>query len=181
MARIYTRTGDKGETGLFGGVRLHKDAIRIQAYGTIDELNAVLGLVRSELIDEELDSQLQEIQNDLFTLGADLATIRYDAKISRINMDQVSGLESVIDRFEKELPPLTSFILPGGSRAGALMHFARTVARRGEREIVTLARNEQVNDAILPYVNRLSDLLFVLARIANHRQKKPETQWHGKS
>jgi len=181
MSRIYTRTGDKGETGLFGGGRVPKDSVRVEAYGSVDELNSVLGVLRSFVADKELDSILREIQNDLFVVGGDLATIRKDQKIAHTSAERVLELERTIDRYERELPPLSSFIFPGGSITGAVLHFARAVTRRAERQIVRLARSEEINDQIIPYINRLSDLLFVLARAANRRDKKPEVEWHSES
>ena len=181
MARIYTKTGDKGETGLVGGNRVSKDSIRVDAYGSVDELNSVLGLARSFLVDNDLDSLLQELQNDLFTAGADLATVKNDKNRSRITNERVLELERSIDKYQEELPPLKAFVLPGGGNAGASLHLARAVARRAERRIVKLGKSEKINDQLIPYINRLSDLLFVLARVANHRQKSVEIQWHTKS
>jgi len=178
VARIYTRTGDKGETGLFGGGRVPKDSVRVEAYGSVDELNSVLGVVRSFVMDKELDSILHEVQNDLFVVGGDLATIKKDQKITRITAERVLELEAIIDKYEGELPPLKSFILPSGGAAGASLHFARAVTRRAERQIVRLARSEEISDQLIPYINRLSDLLFVLARIANRRDGKSEVEWH---
>jgi cob(I)alamin adenosyltransferase len=179
-ARIYTRTGDKGETGLVGGGRVPKDSIRVEAYGSVDEINSALGLVRSALSDVEIDLVLEELQKDLFVAGADLAGDRKGQQIPRVTKERVNELEKIIDRFESELPPLREFILPGGSRAGSSLHFARAVARRAERRIVTLSRKEDINDQMIPYVNRLSDLLFVLARVVNQREKQPEVKWHGR-
>lgn len=178
MARIYTRTGDRGETGLLGGNRVPKDSIRVEAYGSMDELNSVLGLARSFLIDIELDSVLRQLQNDLFTASADLATLKNDQRIPHITHEHVLELERTIDKYQEELPPLKTFILPGGGNAGAVLHFARAVARRAERRIIKLGKSEKINDQMIPYFNRLSDLLFVLARVANHRQNNLEIQWH---
>ncbi|HUO42078.1 MAG TPA: cob(I)yrinic acid a,c-diamide adenosyltransferase [Methylomirabilota bacterium] len=179
-ARIYTRTGDKGETGLFGGVRVPKDSTRVEAYGSVDETNSALGLVRSVLSDPEIDLVLQELQKDLFAAGADLANAQKGKEMSRITAERVSELERIIDRFESELPPLRAFILPGGCRTGASLHFARAVARRAERRIVTLSRKEEIDEQLIPFINRLSDLLFVLARVVNHREKRIEVEWHGR-
>jgi cob(I)alamin adenosyltransferase len=180
LARIYTRTGDKGETGLVGGARVSKDSLRVDAYGCVDELNSVLGVVRAFLNDQDLDNLLGEIQSDLFVVGADLASVPEPRRrsIPRISKEKVGAMEKSIDKFEAELSPLKSFILPGGGVAGSLLHNARTVARRAERRIVTLSKMEPVNDQLLPYMNRLSDLLFVMARVANRRENKPETEWH---
>jgi cob(I)alamin adenosyltransferase len=180
LPRIYTRTGDKGETGLVGGGRVPKDSVRVEAYGSVDEVNSVLGLARSLQSDTEIDSVLEELQRDLFIAGADLAGDGKDLGVPRITKTRVLELEEIIDRFESELPALQVFILPGGGRGGATLHFARTVARRAERRIVTLSRTENINDQLIPYINRLSDLLFVLARATNHREKRTEIKWHGK-
>ncbi|MER3522887.1 MAG: ATP:cob(I)alamin adenosyltransferase [Ignavibacteria bacterium] len=177
--KIYTKTGDKGDTSLFGGQRVPKDALRIEAYGTVDELNSVLGIVRADNHDEQFDEILEEIQNELFDLGADLATPRsVPAKaITRIEARHAARLEKVIDKLETELKPLRTFILPGGSPVAARLHFARTVCRRAERAVVRLSRNEDIGQAVTVYLNRLSDLLFVLARCANHRAGIPEMKW----
>lgn len=179
MARIYTRTGDKGETGLVGGARTSKDSLRVHAYGDIDELNSVLGLVEASSDDEELNSLLERLQRDLFTAGADLASpAKKSNDVQRITADMVVQLENAIDKFQENLPPLKAFILPGGGHTGALLHFARCVARRAERSIVTLSKAERVNENMIPYINRLSDLLFVMARVANHREARAELEWH---
>jgi len=179
LARIYTRTGDKGETGLVGGARVPKDSVRVEAYGNVDELNSTLGVVRTFLNDRELDALLGELQNDLFVVGADLATVPGAKRnLPRISKDKITSMERTIDKFESELRPLKSFILPGGGIAGSLLHNARTVARRAERRIVALGKSETINEDIVPFVNRLSDLLFVMARVANHRENKAETEWH---
>ncbi len=179
MVRIYTRTGDKGETGLIGGVRVRKDSLRVQAYGEIDELNSVLGVVRSFLNDVELDKLIQDLQRDLFVLGADLATPSGVRRIvPRITQERISELERRIDSLEEELPSLTAFILPSGNQAGSFLHFARTVARRAERVIVLLSAKEELNEQVVPYINRFSDLLFVIARVNNHRNSVKEFEWH---
>lgn len=180
MARIYTRTGDRGETGLVGGTRIPKDSIRVDAYGSMDELNSVLGLAKSFVTDTELDSLLRELQNDLFIAGSDLASVKSDQNVPRITSERILELERIIDKYEEELPPLKVFILPGGTNAGAALHFARSVARRAERRIITLGRTDKINDQLIPYINRLSDLLFVLARVINYRQRTVEVQWHSK-
>lgn len=180
--RIYTRTGDGGETGLFGGRRVSKDSLRVEAYGSIDELNAVIGVVRALKCGREVDAALEGIQRDLFTLGADLAT-PLDAegadKIPRIRDEDAARLEREIDSVQEKLPELTSFILPGGSPAGAHLHFARSVCRRAERRVISLSRVERINTPIIPYLNRLSDLLFVLARHANKISGEGEVLWKG--
>jgi cob(I)alamin adenosyltransferase len=182
LARIYTRTGDKGETGLIGGARVSKDSLRVEAYGNVDELNSVLGIARAFLNDKELGDLLVEIQNDLFIVGADLASTGNASQrnVPRISSEKVVAMERTIDKFEAELSALKAFILPGGGVAGSLLHNARTVARRAERRIVTLGKEEAINEQLVPYMNRLSDLLFVMARVANRREHKPETEWHSK-
>ncbi len=151
----------------------------MQAYGNVDELNSVLGLARSLLNDKELDSILEGLQQDLFVAGADLAsTSEATRKVPRITKERIEELERTIDKLQEELPPLKAFILPGGGQAGSMLHFSRTVARRAERSIVTLSKAEKISEQMVPYINRLSDLLFVLARVANHREGKREVEWH---
>jgi cob(I)alamin adenosyltransferase len=177
--KIYTRTGDAGETSLFDGTRVKKDDPRVDAYGEVDELNAWLGLVRASAVDAQLDAELAHIQRDLFALGAQLAdpADRIAPRVAKVMLADadVSRLESLIDRLEAELPPLRRFILAGGTPAGAALHVARTVCRRAERRMVALT--PPVDPVLLRYVNRLSDLLFVLARVVNHRGGVPETEW----
>ncbi|HEV3343201.1 MAG TPA: cob(I)yrinic acid a,c-diamide adenosyltransferase, partial [Pirellulales bacterium] len=166
--KIYTKTGDAGETGLFGGPRVFKDDPRVEAYGDVDELNAVLGLVRCEAIESRIDQLLARIQNELFDLGAELASPEPDrVGTKRVATAQVGALESAIDEYEAGLPPLKTFILPGGVRAAALLHLARTVCRRAERRVVALGRREPISAEVVIYLNRLSDLLFVLSRAVN--------------
>jgi cob(I)alamin adenosyltransferase len=177
--KIYTRTGDAGDTSLYGGDRRRKDDARVDAYGEVDELNAWLGLARATPLDPALGAELEIIQRDLFALGAQLADIG-DALAPRVTKAvvddaHVERLEQLIDRFDAELPPLRRFILAGGSPAGAALHVARTVCRRAERRIVGL--EPPVDPVLVRYVNRLSDLLFVLARVANHRAGAEETEW----
>jgi cob(I)alamin adenosyltransferase len=177
--KIYTKTGDSGETALFGGQRVAKDALRIDAYGTVDELNAFLGLAVRHCTSPDIRSRLQRVQGELFQVGADLAT-PLDAKtsyITRLDDQPARRLEEEIDEWQELLPPLTSFILPGGSQPGAELHIARTICRRAERRTVSLARAEAINEQVIIYLNRLSDWLFVLARLVNHRQNTPETPW----
>jgi cob(I)alamin adenosyltransferase len=179
LARIYTRTGDKGETGLTGGARVSKDARRVRAYGDIDELNSVLGLARAGSKDEEIASTLEMVQRDLFTVGADLASPKQEGHdVPRIGKDMVMRLERTIDTFQERLPILKVFILPGGGETAALLHFARSVARRAERNIVALSETEPISEDMVPYVNRLSDLLFVMARFSNQLEGRKETEWH---
>jgi cob(I)alamin adenosyltransferase len=177
--KIYTTTGDKGETGLFGGDRVPKDSPRIDAYGAVDELNSLIGIVRALRPNKKIDGVLQRVQSDLFVLGADLATRKASKRslIPRISSLHVISLEKTIDAFQLSLRPLKSFILPGGTVAASCLHYARTVCRRAERSTVRLSRTEDVNENVLVYLNRLSDLLFVLARFANHSAKKKETEW----
>lgn len=171
LSRIYTKSGDGGETGLGDGTRVPKDSARVTAYGEVDELNSVLGLLRSSCPDALESALLQGIQNDLFDVGGDLcfphAENEQPGKFLRVTATQVERLERAIDRLNEKLEPLRSFVLPGGSPAAAWLHLARTVCRRAERTVVTLARSEPVNPQVVIYLNRLSDLLFVLARVAN--------------
>jgi cob(I)alamin adenosyltransferase len=177
--KIYTRTGDAGETSLFGGTRVHKHDPRVDAYGEIDELNAWLGLARASRIDPDLDEAMIRIQQDLFALGAQLAdpADRLAPRVTKAALgdEDIARLEALIDRLELDLPPLRRFILAGGSPAGAALHVARTVCRRAERRMTAL--QPAVDPLLLRYVNRLSDLLFVLARTVNHRGGVPETEW----
>ena len=181
--KIYTKTGDAGETGLYGGIRVPKDSVRIEACGTVDELNACIGFVRSQIQDSEIDAILHRIQNELFDLGADLATLETHPKAAtlRIPPTLTPELEREVDRFEGQLPALKNFILPGGSTGGAAIHLARTVCRRAERCVVRLAESETVNPEVLIYLNRLSDLLFMLARIVNHRLGESEPLWESQT
>jgi cob(I)alamin adenosyltransferase len=177
--KIYTKTGDKGETSLFGGQRVPKDALRIEAYGTVDELNSVLGVVRAERPISAIDEILSGVQHLLFVLGADLATPRSveAVRVRRIESADAGRLEEWIDELDAQLEPLKSFILPGGSLAAARIHFARTVCRRAERVVVRLSRQEDIGDEVEMFLNRLSDLLFVLARFANYAAGTREIQW----
>jgi len=178
MTRIYTRTGDAGETGLIGGRRVPKDHPRVEAYGTLDELNSALGAARAVLTDGDVGAILIRAQHDLFALSAEIATPGPEHVPVRITPAHVAALEQTIDRFAADLPPLRAFVLPGGSAAGSLLHLARTLARRAERRVVTLARTEATNPEIVRYLNRLSDLLFILARTVNQRAGAAETEWH---
>ena len=172
LNKIYTRTGDSGETSLVNGMRVSKHARRPSAFGDIDEANSVIGLARLYCADNaKADAMLARVQNDLFDLGADIATPETDNPALRITASQVSRLESEIDIMNDDLEPLNSFILPGGSAASAWLHLARTVIRRAERQLTRLATEEVVNQAAMRYVNRLSDHLFVLARRLNNNGK----------
>ena len=180
--KIYTRTGDNGTTGLFGGDRVEKNHPRIDAYGTVDETNAYLGLIRTLMNDQpgaaRLEPLLARLQEELFVLGADLATPpAARAVVPRIEATHVTRLEEAIDTFEADLPPLQHFILPGGTRAAATLHVARTVCRRAERLTVAAAAEEAFSPHTTIYLNRLSDLLFVLARWVNHQAGIDEAEW----
>jgi cob(I)alamin adenosyltransferase len=179
--KIYTKTGDSGETGLFRGPRVRKDATRIEAFGAVDELNAALGVVRTEPLPEEVDALLGKIQHHLFDLGAELATPDAAAQgMAMISDAHIQTLEAAIDRHEATLPPLTVFILPGGTRAAADLHLARTICRRAERRVVTLTGTEhgEISASLVVYLNRLSDLLFVLARAANAAAGRADVSWN---
>jgi cob(I)alamin adenosyltransferase len=178
--KIYTRTGDTGETGLRGGERVSKDAARLEAIGTVDELNSTLGLARAETPPDDVDQVLRRLQNELFEAGAQLASKAADRpEPGAMSKGGVSVLEGDIDRFSETLKPLEQFILPGGTRAGAALHLARAVCRRAERRLVTLSRmsGEEVAPELLAYCNRLADLLFVLARVANARAGRDDVGW----
>lgn len=179
--KIYTRTGDKGTTGLFGGARVSKDHLRIEAYGTVDETNSVIGIARGQLPatgHEQIAQMLHRIQSELFVLGADLATPT-DAKVQvpRIASGHVATLEAEIDALTSELPPLKHFILPGGAAAASTIHLARTVCRRAERRTVALQLQESLNEEAVIYLNRLSDLLFVMTRWLNQAAGISEEAW----
>jgi cob(I)alamin adenosyltransferase len=177
--KIYTRTGDTGETALFDNSRVSKADPRVDAYGEVDELNAWLGLVRASGLDPDLDAALVHIQRDLFAVGAQLAdpSDRLADRVTKafVSDADVARLEALIDRLEQDVPPLTRFILAGGAVPGASLHVARTVCRRAERRIVALVPTPDL--LLIRYMNRLSDLLFVLARVVNHRVGQPETEW----
>ncbi len=180
LVKIYTKTGDEGETGLFAGPRVSKDHPRIEAYGEVDELNSVLGMVRAENLPAELDQLLSQIQNELFAVGAELATPDPVANDTRyVSGEQIARLELAIDQNEANLQPLKQFILPGGTKPAAALHFARSVCRRAERRLITL-RNQSdppVSGDVVKYINRLSDLLFVLARAANSAAGVADVPW----
>jgi cob(I)alamin adenosyltransferase len=173
ISKVYTRTGDGGETSLVGGTRVSKADPRVDAYGDVDEANSLIGLGRAWIEDAEIDEVLAGIQNDLFTVGADLASPA-GVDVPRVNQAHVGRLEDLCDRYLAGLEPLKEFILPGGSRGAAVLHVSRAVARRAERRVVALAKSEELNPAILVYLNRLSDLLFILARVVNHRAAAAE-------
>lgn len=180
--KLYTRTGDEGETSLFGGGRVSKAEPRVEAYGTIDELNSTLGWALTQVRDAELRARLQRIQNDLFALGADLSTPvpsggRTRPDTPALPLDRVKEMEAWVDEAESELPALNAFVLPGGTPGGAALHVTRTVCRRAERAVVALASSEAVSDGVIRYLNRLSDLLFVCARLENHRGGAEDVEW----
>lgn len=181
--KIYTRTGDEGETGLFGGPRVRKDAERVEAYGAVDELNAVLGAAVAAIDDSDMRAMLLDVQSTLFDLGGELATpaVRERAEAGQlapqVPVEAIEQLERWIDTLEEELEPLTQFILPGGAPAAASLHHARTVCRRAERRAVTLAASEEVSGEAMRYLNRLSDFLFVAARAVNARAGVQEPRW----
>ena len=189
MGKIYTRTGDKGKTGLYGGRRDRNDDVRVEAYGTIDELNSAIGAVLSEVRSAkfEVRNELRKIQGDLFEIGAVLATPqRVRRKEKRVHEEfgkhlqkRALEFERLIDKLTEKLPPLRNFILPGGSKEGATLHLARSICRRAERRIVTLSHKEDVHEGIVVYMNRLSDLLFTMARFVNKQKRIPETPWKG--
>jgi cob(I)alamin adenosyltransferase len=180
LTKIYTRTGDDGSTGLGGGQRVQKDSARIEAYGTVDELNSCIGVAIAAGLDAELNAQFKLIQNDLFHLGSDLCVLEEDKKkykIAQIEARHVKQLEGFIDQLQKSLKPLENFILPGGTLGAANLHVARCVCRRAERDILRLKREEPVGPYVLHYVNRLSDLLFVMARYENLKKHAPDVLW----
>ena len=178
--KIYTKTGDQGETGLFDGTRVSKADARVDAYGEVDEVNAALGLARAHCADPEIRSLLEVMQHDLHAVGAVLADPRHQIadRVTKAVMtaEDAQRLEGAIDRYEHELPPLRRFILSGGTPTAAALHLARTICRRAERRIVAL-NLDAIDEPVLMYMNRLSDLLFVLARVANHRAGVAETEW----
>lgn len=178
--KIYTKTGDDGTTGLSGGKRVLKSNIRIKAYGNIDEINSLLGIILTNMLDEDIKQLLKKIQNELFSVGADLSNPDLSTSGERVTLEMVEFIEGEIDNFEKGLSTITNFILPGGTKIASLLHFARTVTRRAETKLIELSQQEEVNDACKKYLNRLSDLFFVLARISNKRSGIPDIIWKPK-
>jgi cob(I)alamin adenosyltransferase len=174
ITRVYTKSGDAGETSLVDGSRVSKADPRVAAYGDVDELNSWLGLARVGLPDQQLNESLEKVQNELFIVGADLAS-PMTIEVPRIAEDHVTEMEQLIDHLLEELEPLREFILPGGTQFGSTLHLARTVARRAERSVAALAEREEINEHALKYLNRLSDLLFVMARVANQRAGVKDT------
>ncbi|WP_026166595.1 cob(I)yrinic acid a,c-diamide adenosyltransferase [Gracilimonas tropica] len=176
--KIYTKKGDSGNTSLFGGQRVSKSSKRIDAYGTVDELNSILGMATSFGLSKKGSELLETVQQQLFVLGADLATpASKEVRIERIGHKEVEFLEQAIDEMEEELEPLKNFILPGGAQTGATLHFARTVCRRAERITVECRHEEEISEVAIMYINRLSDFLFVLARFENKQAGTKETTW----
>jgi cob(I)alamin adenosyltransferase len=182
--KVYTRRGDAGETDLFGGARVAKDHLRVEAYGAVDELNAALGVAAAASGSADVRALAEELQSRLFDLGAELAAPdparRAKAELPGPRQEDVDALERRIDAFEQELAPLRRFVLPGGAPAAAAFHLARTVCRRAERRAVALARSEAVDPLVVRFLNRLSDLLFVVARLENRRAGCPDVEWDGK-
>jgi len=190
--KIYTKTGDKGDTGLAGGTRVSKSNPRIMAYGQVDELNANLGLAVSILSEEAANNVLSDIievlvsiQHDLFIVGSDLADPAYGPSVNsrtpRVKEDMVARIENNIDNYESELEPITYFILPGGTSESSVLHVCRSIARRAEVSVVSLANSDTINETLLVYINRLSDLLFVLARTVNKRKNIKDVAWRSRN
>jgi len=180
LTKIYTRTGDEGMTGLVGGQRVPKDSQRVETYGTVDELNSLIGVALATGLCERLTGELRLIQNELFDLGSDLAapaTSQARHPVPTIEPRHIEKLERLIDEFNDVVGPLANFLLPGGAPGAAQLHVARTVCRRAEREATTLARDEVIGPTVLPYLNRLSDALFVMARYENHERGVAEPLW----
>ncbi len=176
--KIYTKSGDEGSTGLFAGPRVSKDDSRIEAYGTVDELNAAIGFTRSQSLPAAIDERLQTIQHELFAVGAELATPEPEKHGTHwIDAGHITKLEEAIDAFEEELSPLTTFILPTGSLAATSLHLARSICRRAERRIVTLGNSATISADLIVYLNRLGDLLFVLSRAANADENQTDVAW----
>ena len=177
MTKIYTKTGDDGSTGLIGGKRVSKSNQRIIAYGTIDELNSSIGIALSSKLDSDIHDLLEKIQNDLFVVGADLANPDFKTLSNRITDGMIRFLEAHIDKFESELPPITYFILPGGDSVASQVHLSRAISRRAESSIMQISEKESINKACQVYMNRLSDLLFVIARTINKRKMIKDVAW----
>jgi len=175
--KIYTKTGDDGNTGLQGNFRVAKSHPRIISYGTVDEANAALGMVLTNSLDDDITKILTDIQNDLFLVGADLSNPNLNEVKNRVTLDMVERLEQYIDKFELELAPLTNFILPGGDIAAAQLHYVRTVVRRAETQVVQLSEKDEINSNCIKYLNRLSDLFFVMSRLINKRKNIDDILW----
>jgi len=177
IMKIYTKTGDDGNTGLQGNYRISKSHSRIISYGTVDESNASLGIVLANPLDEDIHDILTKIQNDLFLVGADLSNPNLNDIKNRVSLEMVLNLEQHIDKFELELPPLTNFILPGGDLSAAQLHYVRTVVRRAESQTVLLSEKDEINSNCIKYLNRLSDLFFVISRLINKRKNIDDIPW----
>ena len=175
--KIYTKTGDDGNTGLQGGLRISKSHQRIISYGTVDEANSALGLVLTHPLDDDIRTVLGQIQNELFLLGSDLSNPNLNDVKNRVSLAMVQKLEEYIDKFESELPPLTNFILPGGEAAAAQLQHVRSIVRRAESHIVQLSEKDEINSNCIKYLNRLSDLFFVTSRLVNKRRNRPDIPW----
>jgi len=175
--KIYTKTGDDGNTGLQGNYRIGKSHPRIVSYGTVDEANAALGIVLVNALDEDVRIVLTEVQNDLFLVGADLSNPNLNDLRNRVSLAMIEKLERHIDKFELELPQLTNFILPGGDPSAAQLHYARTVVRRAESQTVLLSEKDEINSNCIKYLNRLSDLFFVMGRLLNKRKNIDDIHW----
>ena len=175
--KIYTKTGDDGNTGLQGDFRIAKSHPRILAYGTVDEANATIGVALSNVLDDDVREVLNTIQNELFLLGSDLSNQNLNYLKNRISLDMVEKLEKIIDKFELELPPITNFILPGGNVAAAQIHQVRTIVRRAETLVVQLSDKDEINSNCIKYLNRLSDLMFVMGRLINKRNGIEDIIW----
>ena len=183
ITKVYTKTGDLGETSLGGGQRVSKDSIRIQSYGTVDELNSYIGVACAANLDNEILEKLKLIQNELFHLGSDLCFTEEDKKkfaIPLIEERHVTALENIMDDFSEKLKPLENFILPGGTIGSANLHVARTVCRRAEREVITLSNQEAIGEYVIKYLNRLSDTLFVMARYENFKKNYEDIYWNSR-
>jgi cob(I)alamin adenosyltransferase len=184
ITKVYTRTGDDGTTSLGGGQRVRKDTLRIEAYGTVDEANSAIGLARAFGLSADVDAALAKIQNELFHLGSDLCILEEDKTrrpVPRVEQRHVDALEALMDRLSEDLPPLENFVLPGGALGAAQLHVARTVCRRAERVVVALSREEAVGPAVVLYLNRLSDALFVMARYENKRRGMADVLWDSRA
>ena len=177
IMKIYTKTGDDGNTGLQGDFRIAKSHPRIIAYGTVDEANAAIGVVLTNELDEDISKVLSKIQNELFLLGSDLSNQNLNELKNRISLEMVENLEKTIDKFELELPPITNFILPGGNVAAAQIHQVRTIIRRAETLVVQLSDKDEINSNCIKYLNRLSDLMFVMGRLINKRKGIDDIIW----
>lgn len=178
--KIYTKTGDDGTTGIQNGARISKTDSRIQAYGMVDEINSFLGIILSKLDEKDLENLITKIQNDLFVVGSDLSNPDLKNTQNRVNNEMIKALEENIDNLEKKLPPITKFILPGGHEIAALVHVSRSITRRAEIFVISLSKKEKINNNCIIYLNRLSDLLFVIARTINQRKNVKDVIWNSK-